>query len=99
MGEWSPGLGPLVLATSRVLNDITGSDENAPAVSSYHERSSSRDVQVQKAGPKGSHWLPKSRIEVNCMLHTLGAEGVLPGGHIESLLRVFKQFTHTLPSG
>ena len=26
---------------------------------------------------------------------TLGAEGVLPGGYIESLLRVFKQFTHT----
>jgi len=30
---------------------------------------------------------------------TLGAEGVLPGRYIESLLRVFKQFTHTLPSG
>jgi len=30
---------------------------------------------------------------------SLGAEGVLPGGHIESLLRVFKQFTHTFPSG
>jgi len=30
--------------------------------------------------------------------HTLGAEGVLPGRYIESLLRVFKQFTHTLPS-
>jgi hypothetical protein len=26
--------------------------------------------------------------------HTLGAEGVLPGRHIVSLLRVFKQFTH-----
>jgi len=30
--------------------------------------------------------------------YTLGAEGVLPGRHIESLLRVFKQFTHALPS-
>src|SRR5258705_75673 len=30
---------------------------------------------------------------------TLGAEGVLPGRHIVSFLRVFKQFTHTLPSG
>jgi len=34
----------------------------------------------------------------NPMTGSLGAEGVLPGGHIESLLRVFKQFTHTLPS-
>jgi hypothetical protein len=31
--------------------------------------------------------------------HTLGAEGVLPGRHIVSLLRVFKQFTHLIPSG
>jgi hypothetical protein len=30
---------------------------------------------------------------------TLGAEGVLPGRHIVSLLRVFKQFTHLIPSG
>ena len=29
---------------------------------------------------------------------TLGAEGVLPSRHIESFLRVFKQFTHNLPS-
>ena len=29
------------------------------------------------------------------MLFTLGAEVVLPGGYIENLLRVFKQFTHT----
>ena len=29
---------------------------------------------------------------------TLGAEGVLPSRQIESFLRVFKQFTHTLPS-
>jgi hypothetical protein len=29
----------------------------------------------------------------------LGAEGVLPGRHIVSLLRVFKQFTHPIPSG
>jgi len=28
--------------------------------------------------------------------HTLGAEGVIPGRYIVSLLRVFKQFTHTL---
>jgi len=28
----------------------------------------------------------------------LGAEGVIPGRYIVSLLRVFKQFTHTLPS-
>jgi len=28
-----------------------------------------------------------------------GGRGVLPGRYIESLLRVFKQFTHTLPSG
>ena len=32
-------------------------------------------------------------------LMTLGAEGVLPGGYIKSLLRVFKQLTHILPSG
>ena len=31
-------------------------------------------------------------------LGTLGAEGVLPSRHIESFLRVFKQFTHNLPS-
>jgi len=35
---------------------------------------------------------------VNQLL-SLGAEGVLPGGYIESLLRVFKQLTHILPSG
>jgi hypothetical protein len=29
---------------------------------------------------------------------TLGAEGVLPGRHIVSLLRVFEQFTHLIPS-
>ena len=29
---------------------------------------------------------------------TLGAEGALPSRHIESFLRVFKQFTHNLPS-
>ena len=32
-------------------------------------------------------------------IYTLGAEGVLPGGHIESFLRVFKQSTLTLPRG
>jgi len=31
-------------------------------------------------------------------LLTLGAEGVIPGRYIVSFLRVFKQFTHTLPS-
>ena len=30
---------------------------------------------------------------------SLGAEGVLPSRHIESFLRVFKQFTHNLPAG
>jgi hypothetical protein len=30
---------------------------------------------------------------------SLGAEGVLPGRHIVSFLRVFKQFTHLIPSG
>ena len=29
---------------------------------------------------------------------SLGAEGVLPSRQIESFLRVFKQFAHTLPS-
>ena len=29
---------------------------------------------------------------------SLGAEGVLPGKHIVSLLRVFEQFTHLIPS-
>jgi hypothetical protein len=29
-------------------------------------------------------------------LHSLGTEGVLPGRHI---VRVFKQFTHLIPSG
>jgi len=32
-------------------------------------------------------------------LETLGAEGVLPSRQIESFLRDFKQFTHTIPSG
>ena len=31
--------------------------------------------------------------------HTLGAEGVLHGRQIESLLRVCDQFAPTLPSG
>ena len=35
---------------------------------------------------------------IRALMLTLGREGVLPGGYIESLLRVFKQFTHTLPS-
>ena len=30
---------------------------------------------------------------------SLGAEGVLPRGYIESLLRVFKQYTPNLPTG
>ena len=30
---------------------------------------------------------------------TLGAEGVLPRGQIEGLLRVFKQYTLNLPTG
>ena len=34
----------------------------------------------------------------SCPLLALGAEGVLPSRQIESFLRVFKQFTHTLPS-
>jgi hypothetical protein len=32
-------------------------------------------------------------------LNPLGAEGVLPGRHIVSFLRVFKQFTHLIPRG
>jgi len=32
-------------------------------------------------------------------LYSLGAEGVLPGRQIESLLRVCNQFAPTLPSG
>src|SRR5258707_7716492 len=41
-----------------------------------------------------------SRCQATCTWSlTLGAEGVLPGRHIESFLRVFKQFTHSLPSG
>jgi len=39
-----------------------------------------------------------SSLPPNPLPVTLGAEGVLPGGYIESLLGVFKQFTHTLPS-
>jgi len=35
---------------------------------------------------------------VDAALGSLGAEGVIPGRYIVSLLRVFKQFTHTLPS-
>jgi len=38
-------------------------------------------------GSQGTEW------------YLLGAEGVLPGRHIESFLRVLKQFTHTLPRG
>ena len=33
-----------------------------------------------------------------CMAQSLGAEGVLPSRQIESFWRVFKQFTHNLPS-
>jgi hypothetical protein len=40
-----------------------------------------------------------SGSDVNAFKHpTLGAEGVLPGRHIVSLLRVFEQFTHLIPS-
>ena len=44
-----------------------------------------------------SEELRKCRQEIDLL--TLGAGGVLPGRQIESLLRVFKQFTHTLPTG
>jgi hypothetical protein len=40
-----------------------------------------------------------SKISREVSPFTLGAEGVLPGRHIVSLLRVFKQFTHLIPSG
>jgi hypothetical protein len=42
---------------------------------------------------------PLSLTLVTAQLLSLGAEGVLPGRHIVSLLRVFKQFTHPIPSG
>ena len=38
-------------------------------------------------------------LSYDLMFLTLGAEGVIPGRYIVSFLRVFKQFTHTLPSG
>jgi len=41
------------------------------------------------------HYLHMIRSHGTADGYTLGAEGVLPGRFIESLLRVFKQFTHT----
>ena len=38
------------------------------------------------------------KIQPTAHKPTLGAEGVLPSRQIESFLRVFKQFTHNLPS-
>jgi superfamily II DNA helicase RecQ len=35
----------------------------------------------------------------NLNIETLGAEGVLPSGQIESFLRVIYEITHQLPSG
>jgi hypothetical protein len=40
----------------------------------------------------------ESELDLEDLL-ALGAEGVLPGRYIVSLLRVFKQFTHPIPSG
>jgi len=57
-----------------------------------------RECKTTEAGLR----LAKGRIELlegRLGSQSLGAEGVLPGRYIESLLRVFKQFTHTLPSG
>ena len=47
--------------------------------------------------------LVRTYMMVSCMVAahqrvSLGAEGVLPSREIESFLRVFKQFAHTLPS-
>ena len=39
-----------------------------------------------------------AELECVAKVVTLGAEGVLPSRQIESFLRVFKQFAHTLPS-
>jgi len=39
-------------------------------------------------------WKRRAKREKETDLHALGTEGVLPGGYIESFLRVFKQFTH-----
>jgi len=54
---------------------------------------------------KGTEWCNKEEMEHKSSFarksenqHSLGAEGVIPGRYIVSLLRVFKQFTHTLPS-
>ena len=59
---------------------------------------------VQKAmdleEPKGPVNPSAPPLAIETMLwYTLGAEGVLPSRHIVSLLRVFKQFTHLIPSG
>ena len=44
------------------------------------------------------HSLSQVSRRVHVVYVSLGAEGVLPSRQIESFLRVFKQFTQTLPS-
>ena len=39
------------------------------------------------------------RITAHLLQITLGAERVIPGGPVEDLLRAFKQFILTLPTG
>jgi len=49
----------------------------------------------------GERWRLRARGRselIEQIEQTLGAEGVIPGRYIVSFLRVFKQFTHTLPS-
>ena len=50
-------------------------------------------IPVLTANLRFSALMPTSQF-----CQSLGAEGVLPSRHIESFLRVFKQFTHSLPS-
>jgi hypothetical protein len=53
--------------------------------------------QLDRPQPKGLQgWSCETVLQVYPL--ALGAEGVLPGRYIVSLLRVFEQFTHLIPS-
>ena len=68
------------------LSTLAGCEEALTTSSSFATTGSRLHLAPQKFGAFGGTL-------------SLGAEGVLPGRYIESLLRVFNQFTHTLPSG
>jgi len=87
-----------VLYNEEVQTCDVGEENDAVAAQTEAEPCE-RILREQPAEAESAAARKKELDEERVMLKTLGAEEVLPNRYIESLLRVFKQFTHTLPSG